>query len=114
MSRAKGFVLLAIAVTLMGCAQQALTIQELAQYQAILDRGLPPLQLKEPALAGVLNLACGGGYFYLEEWGHGLLNLVLCPISWIWGIPAGFTDARRQNVRYTLEYYKRQDIENPR
>lgn len=102
-----------LGLLLASCAQPALTVREQAQYQKILDMGLAPKQLKEPILASCLNLVAGAGYFYMEEWGSGLIAFLLTPISWLWGIPAGYIDSRRINIRYTLEYYKHLDAEEP-
>lgn len=109
------FAILAVlgALVLSSCSQPPLTVREQAQYRRILDSGLAPMQLKEPVLSCALNLVAGAGYFYLEEWGHGVVALLLAPFSWAWGIPAGYMDARRINVRYTLEYYKRLEVEEP-
>jgi len=103
--------LLAGVFLLASCAQPALTVQEQARYQKILDRGLPAKVLKTPALAVGLNLIGGLGYCYLEDWGNGLLAFILAPVSWIWSMPAAYFDARRLNVRYTLEYYRRLETE---
>ena len=99
-----------LVVTLASCAQPDLTVRELAQYRKILDSGVPAMRLKDPVLASVLNVGFGAGFFYLEEWGRGIVSFLLAPISWLWGIPAGYLDARRINVRYTLEYYKRLEV----
>ena len=55
---------------------------------------------KDPVLAGVLNILPGFGNFYLAygtqqsgQWGIGLFNLLLWPISPIWGIPEAAIDA---------------------
>jgi len=106
MTRSALLLVVGISFILTSCTQSRLTVKEQAQYQKILDKGLPPMKIKEPALAGALNLLLGAGYFYLEEWGHGFIGLLLFPISWIWGIPGGLTDAHRMNVRYTIAYYK--------
>lgn len=66
-----------------------------------------------PAGAGALNLLPGVGNFYLaagnggdgSHYLYGFLNLLVWPVSVIWGIPEAVIDANRINERELIYYY---------
>lgn len=107
------------AIILSGCTnltyheQQELTR---LQYQGVsIDR--PTGQWEKPAsplLAGVLNILPGIGNFYLasgnaadsSHWLYGFGNLLLWPVSIIWGVPEAALDANNINKRDMLNYYR--------
>lgn len=63
--------------------------------------------------AALLNILPGGGNFYLaagngadsSHWLYGFLNLLMWPISVVWGIPEAAIDADTINKREMLYYY---------
>lgn len=67
-----------------------------------------------PLLAGVLNLLPGFGNFYLgmgnaadgSQSIYGVVNLLLWPLSPIWGIPQAVIDAKTINERDLVFYYE--------
>ena len=67
-----------------------------------------------PAGAGALNLLPGFGNFYLasgnggdsSHYLYGAVNLLLWPVSILWGIPEAAVDAGKINEREMLYYYK--------
>lgn len=68
--------------------------------------------VKSPAGAAVLNVLPGFGNFYLaagtrqsEQWGVGIVNLLLWPWSVVWGIPQAGHDADIMNKKETVYYY---------
>lgn len=70
------------------------------------------VQKKDPAVAGVLNVLPGFGNFYLaidtqesNQWIFGAINLLLWPVSVIWGIPQAVLDAETINKKETIYYY---------
>jgi len=70
------------------------------------------VQKKDAVTAGVLNVLPGFGNFYLavgtdegSQWLFGFLNLLLWPISPIWGIPEAAIDANTINKKETVYYY---------
>lgn len=107
------------AIILSGCTnltyheQQELTR---LQYQGVnIDR--PSGEWEKPAsplLAGVLNILPGVGNFYLasgnaadsSHWLYGFGNLLLWPVSILWGVPEAALDANNINKRDMLNYYK--------
>lgn len=69
-------------------------------------------KIKNPGLAGALNLLPGFGNFYLAagtqesaEWPIGFINLLLWPASVIWGVPIAAIDANTINEKATANYY---------
>jgi len=75
------------------------------------------VQLKHPALAGALNILPGFGNFYLavgttesEQWLYGFLNLLMWPISIVWGVPEAVIDANTINKKETIYYYMYDNI----
>lgn len=67
-----------------------------------------------PAAAGLLNLLPGFGNFYLasgngadsSHWIYGTGNLLLWPLSILWGVPEAVVDANNINERELLYYYQ--------
>ena len=71
------------------------------------------VKIKEPAVAAWLNLLPGVGHFYLaygsEEkqlWGMAFFNLFTYPLSWFWGIPGAYSDAKVLNKKEQVRYYQ--------
>lgn len=70
-----------------------------------------------PLLAGVLNILPGFGNFYLGMGNgadgtqsiYGVVNLLLWPISPIWGIPQAVIDAKTINECDLVFYYEHTD-----
>lgn len=107
------------ALILSGCTnltyheQQELTR---LQYQGVnIDR--PSGEWEKPAsplIAGALNILPGVGNFYLasgnaadsSHWLYGFGNLLLWPVSILWGVPEAALDANNINKRDMLNYYK--------
>ncbi|SEQ74329.1 MULTISPECIES: hypothetical protein [Pseudomonas] len=88
-----------MAVLLNGCASGLNSFQksELDRYEA---RGLV-VQEKSPGLAAGLGLLPGGGSFYTREYGFGVVNLLLWPLSIIWDPVGGYDTAKVINYQAT-------------
>lgn len=113
----RSFPLLALAAVvtlwLSGCnSLSSMERLKIAEYQL---RGLPVphAEVKDPAVAGLLNLLPGFGNFYLaigtdynEHWFYGILNLLTWPYSTLWGIPEAAIDAGNINRKESLYYYE--------
>ena len=68
--------------------------------------------IKNPGIAGALNILPGFGNFYLavgsgesSQWAIGFLNLLAWPFSVVWGIPEAAIDASTINRKETLYHY---------
>ncbi len=72
-----------------------------ADLQRIEAAGLPKLEPKSPAAAGALNLLPGNGDAYNGEWGAFVCNLLLWPLSVVWGIPEAAVTASNLNKQAT-------------
>jgi hypothetical protein len=59
----------------------------------------------KPGSAAALNILPGFGDAYNEEWGAFAINLLLWPISIVWGIPEAAITADNKNIRSTVHYY---------
>ena len=72
------------------------------------------VKIKEPATAAWLNLLPGVGHFYLAYgsdaaqplMGIGLFNLFTYPLSWFWGIPGAYSDAKVLNKKEMVRFYQ--------
>ncbi len=61
---------------------------------------------KSIAAAGVLALLPGGGNFYLEQYGAGILNLLTWPFSVAWSFPQVLIDTSTINKQSIVDFYK--------
>lgn len=99
-------------VVLTGCislnSSEKATLTELESY------GISSTEhkIKQPGVAGILNILPGFGNFYLasgtdegQQWLFGFLNLLLWPVSVVWAIPEGAIDANTMNKQETIRYY---------
>ncbi len=108
-----------VAAILCGCT--TLTGQERNQLQQLKSNGITVDKSTgtwerpaNPGMAGALNLLPGIGNFYLAagnggdstHYLYGTLNLLLWPISILWGVPEAAVDANRINERELIYYYK--------
>jgi len=104
---------------LLGCTSltrhEEMQLQQLKSHGITVDR--PVGDYEKPASvagAGFLNILPGFGNFYLgsgnaaesSHWLYGFLNLLLWPISVVWGIPEAAIDANTINKRELLYYYQ--------
>lgn len=82
-----------------GCANGLNSVQkaELDSYEA---RGLA-IQEKSPGAGAALGLLPGGGSFYGREYGFGVVNLLLWPLSILWDPISGYDAARAINYNVT-------------
>jgi len=71
------------------------------------------VKIKDPAVAAWLNVMPGVGHFYLasgsEEnqlWGMAFFNLFTYPLSWFWGIPGAYSDAKVLNKKEQIRFYQ--------
>lgn len=82
-----------------GCANGLNSVQkaELDSYEA---RGLA-IQEKNPGAGAALGLLPGGGSFYGREYGFGVANLLLWPLSILWDPISGYDAARSINYNVT-------------
>ena len=68
--------------------------------------------IKNPGIAGALNILPGFGNFYLavgsgesSQWVIGFLNLLVWPYSVVWAIPEAAIDANTINKKEILYHY---------
>ncbi|MFI3242298.1 MAG: hypothetical protein R3Y43_07000 [Alphaproteobacteria bacterium] len=98
----------------------SLTYQEKSSLRSLKAEGItidkPVGNFEKPnsgLSAGLLNLLPGGGNFYLgsgngadsSQITYGAFNLLLWPISVLWGIPQASIDASTINERELVYYY---------
>ena len=104
---------LMLVVMLSGC--MSLTQSEKNAVYELKTYGVNPcsVKIKEPATAAWLNLLPGVGHFYLaygsEEkqlWGMAFFNLFTYPLSWFWGIPGAYSDAKVLNKKELVRFYQ--------
>lgn len=100
---------LVLLISLSGC--ETMHSYEKTEYMEVSyrlkDAGLPEIENNNPAAAGVLNILPGFGNIYLKQWGLFACNLLLWPVSVVWGIPQAAIDANTMNERETIYYYTR-------
>ena len=77
---------------------------ELDHYEA---RGMA-VQEKNPGLGAGLGLLPGGGSFYGREYGFGVVNLLLWPLSILWDPVSGYEASRSINYQATRTHIERQ------
>jgi len=102
------------------CSCTHLTAAERQQKMELKARGItidhPRDNWEKPAnggAAGALNLLPGIGNFYLaagnggdsSHWLYGAINLLLWPISILWGVPEAAVDAKVINERELIYHY---------
>lgn len=97
------FLLLAVAIVVMnsGCATKINSAQkfELESYKA---KGLY-VEEKSTGAATGLGLLPGGGSFYTENYGIGVANLLLWPLSILWDPVSGYWGAEMINFHATKQ-----------
>lgn len=115
----KKFLTMALTVWLTGCV--SLSYQEKIELMKLQQKGIDATvsangwdKPASPALAGFLNLFPGFGNFYLgsgdaaegAQIGYGIANLLLWPLSVVWGIPQAYSDADTINKRDLVFFYQ--------
>ncbi|MCT4574778.1 MAG: hypothetical protein OIF36_02185 [Alphaproteobacteria bacterium] len=92
---------LAVSFLLSGCATPLNSIQksELREWKA---DGLE-VQEKDPTAAAFLGLLPGGGSFYTRQYGYGVANLLLWPLSILWDPINGARGA--ETLNYDTTYF---------
>lgn len=100
---------LVLLIALSGC--ETMHSYEKAEYRDVSSRlkqaGLPEIESNNPAAAGALNILPGFGNIYLKQWGLFVCNLLLWPVSAVWGIPQAAIDANTMNELETIYHYTR-------
>lgn len=120
----KKFLTMALTIWLTGCV--SLSYQEKIELMKLQQKGIDATvsangwdKPASPALAGFLNLFPGFGNFYLgsgdaaegTQIGYGIANLLLWPLSVVWGIPQAYSDAdtiNKRNLVFFYQYTKKQ------
>jgi hypothetical protein len=99
--------------SIVGCASISRSDRAMLREIESCGLGKQDERVKNPVAAGVLNLLPGIGNFYLaagtdqsDQWIYGTLNLLLWPISPIWGVPEAAIDAGTINKLETVYYYR--------
>jgi hypothetical protein len=98
------------ATTLAGCATplNSMQKQELSTFRA---KGYE-VNEKDPSTGAVLGILPGGGSFYTQNYGLGIVNLLLWPASILWDPISGHDGAESINYYATKQYvYKQQSKE---
>ena len=100
----KAFLTALLALPLLaGC--RTLSAVEQQQYENLLAQGAEPIDAKDPAIAGLLNLLPGGGDIYNHQWDAFVVDLLLWYPSVLWAVPQGIVTARNANKLATIAYY---------
>jgi hypothetical protein len=73
---------------------------------------MPHQEEADSTTAALLNVLPGIGNMYLGgvteekwQWALGAVNLLLWPISIVWGVPQAAIDAETINEKYSAQYY---------
>ena len=112
MNRRTIFAVCVVALATTSCV--SMTPSERANLRELKGYGISENEqsIKNPGLAGVLNILPGFGNFYLavgsgesSQWAIGFLNLLVWPYSVVWGIPEAAIDATTINKKETLYHY---------
>lgn len=81
---------------------------EQQEWNRLRQDNIMPTEHKSPAGAGLLNLLPGIGNFYIAsnteeraQIGVGIANLLLWPLSIVWGLPQAIIDADTYNKKMT-------------
>jgi uncharacterized membrane protein len=77
-----------------------LTATQKVEYQAFKEKGLL-IEQKSPKAAVGLGFLPGLGSFYGEEYGYGIVNLFLWPVSVMWDPISGYNASRQVNYQVT-------------
>lgn len=93
------FAIVMVGILGVGCATglNSMQKQEYMEYQA---NGLL-VEEKSPGTAAVLGILPGGGSFYTRNYGLGVVNLLLWPISILWDPISGHDGAESINYHAT-------------
>lgn len=91
-------------VVLSGCATSLNSAQkqELRTWES---KNLA-VQEKDPATGAALGILPGFGSFYAREYGYGVLNLLLWPLSVLWDPVSGYEGSQ------TINYYATKQVVN--
>ncbi|WP_160288114.1 gas vesicle protein GvpG [Pseudomonas knackmussii] len=82
-----------------GCAT-GLNSQQKTEYARYEAKG-QLVEEKSPGTGAALGLLPGGGSFYGREYGYGVLNLLLWPLSILWDPVSGYDAAKSINYQAT-------------
>lgn len=100
--------LLSVCLLITGCA--TMSDYEKVRYEELKRElyaaGLPERQIKNPAIAGLLNILPGIGNLYLGQTGPFLICLLFWPASAVAGVPQAVADAKTMNKQDTLLFYE--------
>jgi len=105
------FVSIVVLGSLGGCAT-GLNPQQENAYHVYESRGQLQ-QVKSTGTGVALGFLPGGGSFYGKEYGYGVLNLLLWPLSIAWDPISGYNAAESANYYATkahVEHQKQQEI----
>lgn len=94
------------AVALSGCATPLNSMQK-AELEGYRAKGVA-VEEKSPNTAMALGILPGGGSFYTRNYGWGVTNLLLWPLSVLWDPISGRDGAERVNYEVTVESLAKQ------
>ena len=100
--RAAALWLLALCTT--GCG--GLNSVQKAEYRALQAQNLS-VEEKKPGAAAALGILPGGGSFYTRQWGLGIVDLLLWPLSVLWDPIAGYNEAQMINYTVSQDHVRR-------
>ena len=105
-------ILLAVITSALFTACISMSPSDTARYQDLKFQGYNEAdhRVKNPGVAGALNILPGFGNFYLapqdpDQWIVGFCNLFLWPLSVVWGVPQAVSDASTLNKKAFIYYY---------
>lgn len=96
-------VLLAVTTVSSGCA--SLNSVQRAEYQSMKATGVA-IEEKQPVLGAALGILPGGGSFYTRQWGLGVADLLLWPMSIAWDPIAGYQGSEAINYDVSRAHAK--------
>lgn len=89
-----------LAASLIAACASPLTAPQKVEYQSFEEKGLL-IEEKNPSLGAGLGFLPGFGSFYGEEYGYGVVNLLLWPISIVWDPISGYNASIKINYEVT-------------
>jgi len=95
-----------VALALAGSGCVSLTPAQRAQFAAMKADGVA-VQERSPVVGAVLGILPGGGSFYTQQWGLGVVDFLAWPYSVLWDPFAGYAGAEAINYEASRVHARR-------